>query len=659
MGNGIIKKYANYILNKDTYQYYNDQDFSYAGKLYLNSLGCTTTYSNSLCLWEENNRYYIAWTLNDIIDLDISDSSAIKFKNKSGSVIKEFSKEEAHTLYGNHYDEETVNVFVGEFSSGVELSQYQTITCTKPEYSMFQTLTSNNIKLHYKKLDGKTVIDQGYINNVVVRTDKDTIRFSAKSGLSIFMSGHFLLDAICLITPSSSFLPADDIALAKDIDAYSLYLFNAQTLEQIYGESQSFLTDSLEVVKGAAKDSNEKDFDSTSILRAYDDIKKDYSSSVTGNMISKEILNKIGVNKITIPRYKVYENDNEYHFEGLSFPANRMQMTNDDKKTGQFCHDGDLILSIDKQLDAKYWSTIPHIYPEFVWDEWSGVNSRTSNEIDIKIRSDMLQVNGVQWELKKDDRVVVYRRSGTLTKQQYLPDIYWNSHAFTIDGHEIKDTIGENTWEGYQIDFNVDSYVVRDNIVLGRKDTYGNYEENNVFTTPLKNDFINVWKTETKNIEISLDHNTQNSDRQFLRGKTTLKFQLNDFPYFFYKDPITNMQLTTSENYEEFKHWYSGDERISGTIIYKLTTLEGILDKQYNLFNINTDSTTKVIKYAGNSYSMEYHKTSGQYYSKLYYDPDIGSGYTFELDVAWKLQPTNFKTYGYLIAIWRNGQLVL
>ena len=286
--------------------------------------------------------------------MDISDSSAIKFKNKSGSVIKEFSKEEAHTLYGNHYDEETVNVFVGEFSSGVELSQYQTITCTKPEYSMFQTLTSNNIKLHYKKLDGKTVIDQGYINNVVVRTDKDTIRFSAKSGLSIFMSGHFLLDAICLITPSSSFLPADDIALAKDIDAYSLYLFNAQTLEQIYGESQSFLTDSLEVVKGAAKDSNEKDFDSTSILRAYDDIKKDYSSSVTGNMISKEILNKIGVNKITIPRYKVYENDNEYHFEGLSFPANRMQMTNDDKKTGQFCHDGDLILSIDKQLDAKY-----------------------------------------------------------------------------------------------------------------------------------------------------------------------------------------------------------------------------------------------------------------------------------------------------------------
>ena len=436
------------------------------------------------------------------------------------------------------------------------------------------------------------------------------------------------------------------------------YLFNGQQLDALNSQTP-YLNNIIEAVSGVAQGSNKQNFSDTGTLKAYSDVKKDYNSSITGNTVSKELLNQIGVNKITIPRYKISENNQEYHFECLSFPSNRVTMTDDDKKTGQLCHDGDLQLASDEQLDAKYWSTTPHVYPEFVWDEWSGVNSRTSNEIDIKIRSDMLQVNGVQWELKKDDRVVVYRRSGTLTKQQYLPDIYWNSHAFTIDGHEIKDTIGENTWEGYQIDFNVDSYVVRDNIVLGRKDTYGNYEENNVFTTPLKNDFINVWKTETKNIEISLDHNTQNSDRQFLRGKTTLKFQLNDFPYFFYKDPITNMQLTTSENYEEFKHWYSGDERISGTIIYKLTTLEGILDKQYNLFNINTDSTTKVIKHAGNSYSMEYHKTRGQYYSKLYYDPGIGSGYTFELDVAWKLQPTNFKTYGYLIAIWRNGQLVL
>lgn len=190
--------------------------------------------------------------------------------------------------------------------------------------------------------------------------------------------------------------------------AIATYLFNNERLDNLNLKTAPYLHNTIEVVDGAAKDSHEKEFSNTGTIQAYADVEKDYRSSVNST-VSKEILNKIGVNKITIPRYKISENNNEYHFEVLSFPYNRIQMTDDEKKSGQFCHDGDMQLTNDDKVDAKYWSTTPHIYPEIVFQNWTTM-MQANNTITIEKHNNSISVNDKTYQILENDLVLLYVR---------------------------------------------------------------------------------------------------------------------------------------------------------------------------------------------------------------------------------------------------------
>lgn len=405
MGNGTITLYKNHILTKDEFQQFNSENGLYAGKLYLNSLNCKVNYTKQLYLVEDGS-YYIAWALDELLDIDIP-TTDIKFKNKSGSKTHSFSKATAKTILGDRDVEEKVSIDLGEFHDGIQLSGSNSITCAKPKYSVFQTLTTENIQLRYKKLEGRTVVEQGYISNISITLYGSTISIKAKPGLSIYMPGHFLLSVECLITPRFSYLPVDDIGLSELVDAYTLYQFNGKTIEEIY-KFHPYLYDAFEVVAGGAKNSSGEVFDnSTTLLKAYSEVEKDYQSSVSDDIIHKDFLEKIGVSKISIPRYKISENQDEYHFEGLSFPANQMQMTTKMKETGQFCHDGDLQPSSSVEVDAKYWSTTPHIYPEIVFNNTDRLDN---SDWRIVKRGNSLIINSKTYTLYENDSVVFYTR---------------------------------------------------------------------------------------------------------------------------------------------------------------------------------------------------------------------------------------------------------
>lgn len=432
MGNGIIPLYKNHILTKDEFQQFNDEDSLYAGKLYLNSLNCGVNYSKQLYLVEDSS-YYIAWSLDELLDIDIP-TTHIKFKNKNGSESYTFSKEQAKTILGNREVEEGVSIDLGEFHNGIQLSLGNSITCEKPKYSVFQTLEAQNVQLAYIKLDGREVIDQGFVNGIKVSFYGSTISISAKSGLSISMPGHFRLSVECVITPRFSYLPVNDIGLSEQVDAYSLYQFNGETIEKIYTKSQPHLCNAFEVVAGGAKkpstQGKEEFNDSDKLLKVYGDVEKDYQSSVSDSVLNKDLLNKLGISKIVIPRYKISENEDEYHFEGLSFPRNQVEMTTRIKETGQFCHNGNLELSSYGAFDAKYWSTTPHIYPEIVFNNTIDYDAIKVNNLFNSLRTHKIvkdattiTVDDVSMSISEEDTVICYIRSQGAYKSWLVPSL--------------------------------------------------------------------------------------------------------------------------------------------------------------------------------------------------------------------------------------------
>ena len=135
------------------------------------------------------------------------------------------------------------------------------------------------------------------------------------------------------------------------------YLFDSKQLDHINNSEDVHLLDTIKIVEGPAKDSNgvEIAVDSAT-MNAYSQVEDEYKTSTSNGVLSADILNSIGVNKISVPRYKIFEGDNECHFEGLSFPANRKNKEADLswKDSGQFCHDNEMLLANGSSEDSPY-----------------------------------------------------------------------------------------------------------------------------------------------------------------------------------------------------------------------------------------------------------------------------------------------------------------
>lgn len=123
-----------------------------------------------------------------------------------------------------------------------------------------------------------------------------------------------------------------------------LYTFGGKDLNTINSSYASHLRDSICIVKGRVEND-----------QTYDIIDQNYISSSSEQEVSATILDKIGAQKVKIPKYRVTDSENnEYHIEGLSFPPNRVEMTEDEKYMGQFCHINGIALSSTGSINAKY-----------------------------------------------------------------------------------------------------------------------------------------------------------------------------------------------------------------------------------------------------------------------------------------------------------------
>lgn len=278
----------------------------------------------------------------------------------------------------------------------------------------FEAYLENNTTPVLKLKGGASVTIKGFGSSVKLRMRRSGSDNSGMQEVSITTSGYVNLNG----TGDGQLFFFGEIGIAT-MEAFRAYLFKGETLDNL-NKTEPYLKNTVEIVKGEAKSLGNQTFSDTGELLAYDLVSKSYISSITNKTVYKDVLNKIGVNKIVIPRYKISEGNDEYHFEGLSFPDNRIEMTDEEKITGQFCHDGDLVLSVGNQLDAKYWSTTPHIYPELIITNMMG---ESVDEFNIILNKESLVVNNISYVLGPQDVVVLYERApGTITPNTSLPD---------------------------------------------------------------------------------------------------------------------------------------------------------------------------------------------------------------------------------------------
>ena len=195
----------------------------------------------------------------------------------------------------------------------------------------FEAYLENNTTPVLKLKGGASVTIKGFGSSVKLRMRRSGSDNSGMQEANITTSGYVNLNGM----GDGQLFFFGEIGIAI-IDAFQAYLFNGERLDSLNSQTP-YLKDAVRVVQGAATISN-----NTESEVAYSTVDKDQISSVNNNTIKKELLNQVGINKITIPRYKISENDNEYHFEGLSFPNNRIDMKDEQKASGQFCHDNDL-----------------------------------------------------------------------------------------------------------------------------------------------------------------------------------------------------------------------------------------------------------------------------------------------------------------------------
>ena len=143
--------------------------------------------------------------------------------------------------------------------------------------------------------------------------------------------------------------------------------------------------------------------------------------SSDGGEISGDNLRLSGVTKTPIPDYKISSDVSEKHFEILNFPQNRISMTENDKKQGQFSFgNGFQQDNSSNKTNPKYFGAIPQVYPEVVF------NATNNNDLNKEGKLKSHQINyivgnklifdGKEYNLHSNDEVVFYiREQGNYT----------------------------------------------------------------------------------------------------------------------------------------------------------------------------------------------------------------------------------------------------
>ena len=145
--------------------------------------------------------------------------------------------------------------------------------------------------------------------------------------------------------------------------------------------------------------------------------------SSDGGEIFGDDLRLSGVTKTPIPDYRISSDVNEKHFEVLNFPLNRVDMTEEDKKQGQFSfQSGFQQDNTNEKVNPKYFGATPQVYPEVVF------NATSSNDLNEEgklkshqityINGNILIFDGKEYNLHSNDEVVFYiREQGNYTSE--------------------------------------------------------------------------------------------------------------------------------------------------------------------------------------------------------------------------------------------------
>lgn len=163
---------------------------------------------------------------------------------------------------------------------------------------------------------------------------------------------------------------------------------------------------------------------SISFVKESEEVKSNFTENLTSNsnvIIYKEFLNKIASN-YKIPNYRI-NGDDRHKIIRFNDNQNTLDKTKEEGLKGQFL-DGEAGKNND--FNAKYWGAMPQIYPEIVYNDWESINAN-SNDIQLQWsglneKQRILTIKDKMYIINKQDVVVMLQRSSTETINYTIPE---------------------------------------------------------------------------------------------------------------------------------------------------------------------------------------------------------------------------------------------
>lgn len=369
-----------------------------------------------------------------------------------------------------------------------------------------------------------------------------------------------------------------EIALCRyDINSY---LFNDSNIKnQIKRSSFLYLLDSNKVEVGKMGLETDKQ---------YLDLEQDktYYNSTGKQSINTKSLIDSGYNYIKIPRYKITEGLQEKYFKLLSIPNNRYstpQSYKYDIDEGYQYYfnlneqDSGLKYSeTDKQINAKYWTASPQIYPEIVFNSTTSLENKNHQ---FEIRQDKIIFDKKPYDIYPNDVIVYYERNSSKVENilkvfdDYISAPWrcpggaaYRKGVLFVTGEENSGEI-KSTISTFKID------LTNQNFKFDQKINKHHWKEISI------NCFKKIIKTKTDEVSITITTSGIDYTKPSFKGKDvpamlgigTYNYNIGIYNYAISLYEVSNVTLTTP-----------------ATFIFKLATnIEYITDHCYSPFSIN------------------------------------------------------------------------
>lgn len=520
--------------------------------------------------------------------------------------------------------------------------------------------TITSVTFESRTKEGFQALIQG--NIAIVTTSKEGKIYFKQEESSSENSRELNIQSHITSISGLNFLPFNYVAVTGD-SHYSYLWDDGNRLIDMIENQSSYIQNSISFVKES------------------EEVKANFTENLTSNsnvIIYKEFLNKIASN-YKIPNYRI-NGDDRHKIIRFNDNQDTLDKTKEESLKGQFL-DGEVGKNND--FNAKYWGAMPQVYPEIVYSDWESINANSNDvKLDWSILSDdrrSLKVGeSKEYIVDKNDIVLVMERYCLKTTNHFIPsknDMFWYpqkeyTHQLTNESSSCK------------IKGNLLFLLLPKNKSLTRVPLSDVYNQVLEQLSPSSILTSSLYKMKNDDFDMYFKHVSDHaSDLKADRGKSYFSIgEYGDFSEEGWKQhcnmrlacsveyPVLQTSLKNSGNSIDYGAQQTGQTRDSGDVHAYLSS--DFYGKLYANFSSYPGIFPSKIGFFGEfeysrylaegtrntyfAYSFSMVDNVPTYRSTRYYNSQKYPGLELQMYFQNKASQN-----GYVVVIWRNGQLVL